>query len=107
MACHRQGLESRQVLLAHLMDMATELFAMAATCAYAHDLDRHEGREGVIALADVFCRAAAERYSASARALSSRLPRPANRLADRVLDGDLTWLEEGIIPCPDGASAEV
>jgi len=35
MCWHQQRLEQKQMLLSHIMEIGTELFAMAATCSYA------------------------------------------------------------------------
>ena len=96
MARYGPKLERRQMLLGHLMDMATELFAMSTTCAYAAADD---AGEDAVALADHFCHQARERIAASERAMRANEARRANPLARRVMEGDFTWLEAGIIPC--------
>jgi alkylation response protein AidB-like acyl-CoA dehydrogenase len=102
MARHQARLERRQVLLGRLMDVGTELFAMAATCAYARHLARDRRGEGdPIFLADAFCRQARHRIGAHWRDLASSPVRRNNALAARVLKGDYEWLEEGIIPAAD------
>ena len=94
MARHQTKLERRQVLLGHLMDIGTELFAMAAACAYARAAaPPRDTRQ----LADVFCREARRRIEEHFRGLRSRDQRAVNGLAGSVLDGELEWLEEGII----------
>lgn len=97
MARYGAGLEQRQILLSHLMDIGTELFAMSATCSYA--LACKEKRDDMmpIELADVFCRQAERRIKAHFDALRSNDTREINQLAKHVSEGQATWLEEGIV----------
>jgi hypothetical protein len=100
MARHGQKLERRQVLLAHLMDIGTELFAMAATCAYARTLAETNDADGdPRRLADVFCHQSRARIDELFRAIGRGGQRRRNALARRVLDGDFKWMEQGIVPC--------
>lgn len=103
MGRHQAGLEKRQVLLAHLMDIGTELFAMSATCAYAISQARNEGREGALDLADVFCRQAQRRVKDHFALLNDKNQKASNSLAGRLLDGRYSWLEEGVIAADDAA----
>ena len=96
MARYGPKLERQQLLLGRLMDIGTELFAMSATCAFV-DADDHD-RDGRVALADMFCRSARPRIEEHFRAARVRRGH-ASAVADRVLDGSLRWLEDGIIPC--------
>lgn len=99
---HGPGLERRQLLLGNLMDVGTELFAMTAACARARSLPRGEGGAGdPMRLADVFCRQARQRINERFRAAARGGGRAANALAGRVLDGEFTWMEEGIIRTPE------
>ncbi len=69
MARHQQKLERRQVLLGQLMDIGTELFAMAAACAYAEvDAPACQGDGHRRELAEHFCVAARERIDERFRA---------------------------------------
>jgi alkylation response protein AidB-like acyl-CoA dehydrogenase len=101
MVRHGAKLERRQVLLGHLMDIGTELFAMAATCAYARAQGRHNGE--AVTLADTFCRLARHRVRAHFRALKHGDQGRHNTLSRRVLAGDFRWMEEGIISSPPTA----
>ncbi len=97
------GLERRQVLLGHLMEIGTELFAMAATCACATD-SAAETRVEHERLADAFCRLARSRIDGHFRALKSRTQRKLNDLAGDVLENRFRWLEKGIIEAPRSAT---
>jgi hypothetical protein len=100
MVRHGQRLERRQVLLGRLMDAGTELFVMAAVCAYAHSMSSNEERgEQARALAEVFCASARRRVRQALRGVSPADQRALNRLAGDVLDGRYLWMEEGIIRC--------
>jgi alkylation response protein AidB-like acyl-CoA dehydrogenase len=94
MARHQQKLERRQMLLGHLMEVATELFAMTASCAYARSAGQNGQAER---LADMFCRQARCRIDGHFREMRKAPVRHANAVAKAVLDGEYEWLEEGII----------
>lgn len=102
MALNGPKLERRQVLLGHLMDIGTELFAMAAACGYARAADvsgidvKRADREQ---LADLFCRQGRRRIETHFRAARDHDGRRVNALAGRVSDGGFRWLESGVIPC--------
>jgi hypothetical protein len=105
MVRHGPRLERRQMLLGGLVDVGTELFAMAATCAYAAGLEREvDGPGRPQELADLFCRRAARRVREHFRAMKSPDVRRANELARRVLEGRFEWMEEGIIRAADHAA---
>jgi len=99
MVRHRARLEQRQFVLASLMDAGTELFAMAAACAHAHQLVVYNGTDGrPIDLADLFCRGARGRIVAHLNLARRNNQRRANKIAKGVLTGKFRWLETGSIP---------
>ena len=95
MGLYQEKLERKQVLLAHLMDVGTELFAMAATCSYAIRLAGTRHEDSPMVLADHFCREATRRIENHFRdlAVDGKLM---NTVGKQVLAGDLAWLEEGV-----------
>ncbi len=98
MAVYQQGLEKRQLLVGHLMEIGTELFAMAATCSYAHSLwNNNKDDQSAIELAKHFCLLSRRRIAGHFDALSDNDDRSGNKVADRVLNGDCRWLEQGIV----------
>lgn len=98
MAANGPKLERRQVLLGHLMDIGTDLFAMAATCSYAASL----GEPSAVELADLFCRRTKVRVRETFGRLRRGDERATRGIAKGVLAGKLRWMEEGIIRCgPD------
>jgi hypothetical protein len=100
MARWQGRLEYHQRYLARLVDIGAELFAMSAVCVRAElDATSDDGPDGASArqLADAFCRQARIRISE----LFDRLWRNTDDLdtevAKRVLGGEYTWLEEGVL----------
>lgn len=97
MGLYRDRLERKQVVLGHLMDIGTELFAMAATCSYARKLKQQNPNDDTpISLADYFCREATRRIEAHFHNLSDRDDRLMSGVAKAVLKGEYTWLETGM-----------
>ena len=97
MARYGPALEKRQIVLGRIMEIGTELFAMAATCSYAMQLERSTEHAGAAATADAFCRQARGRIRQHLRGIRDPLTRSNNRFARQVLDGNITWLEEGVM----------
>ncbi|NGX43216.1 MAG: putative acyl-CoA dehydrogenase FadE10 [Chlamydiae bacterium] len=98
MARYQKGLERRQMILGRLMEIGTELFAMAATCSYAASLHKEKPEDRTpIQLADYFCNMAKRRIKQHFRTLADNDDRQANKLAKSVMNDELKWLEEGII----------
>jgi alkylation response protein AidB-like acyl-CoA dehydrogenase len=98
------GLERQQVFLGRIVDIGAELFAMAASCTRAEMLraERPEQAETVVELADVFCAQARLRADRLFDGLWDNTDAADQRLARRVLDGDLTWLEAGVVDGSEG-----
>ncbi|HZB33702.1 MAG TPA: acyl-CoA dehydrogenase family protein [Streptosporangiaceae bacterium] len=104
-------LERKQGFLGRMVDIGAELFAMSAVCVRAQ-MDAAETTRGSTAteLADAFCRQARLRVEE----LFDRLWRNTDaldvQLAKKMLAGEFTWLEEGVIdpsiPGPWIAAAE-
>ncbi len=104
-------LERKQGFLGRMVDIGAELFAMSAVCVRAQ-MDAAETTRGstAIELADAFCRQARLRVEE----LFDRLWRNTDaldvQLAKKMLAGEFTWLEEGVIdpsiPGPWIAAAE-
>ncbi|HSL71770.1 MAG TPA: acyl-CoA dehydrogenase family protein [Longimicrobiales bacterium] len=86
-------LEKRQSVLFRLVDVGAELFAMAATCARAHQLVERGGDRSALVLADVFCRGARRRVKQLFRDVFDNDDQRDYRLAQNVLSGQYEWLE--------------
>jgi hypothetical protein len=92
-------LEHRQAVLARLVDIGGELFAMAATCSRALALEKRDPAAGknAVALADLFCHQARGRIKAKFQGLWRNEDAHAYRVAQEVLDGEHRWLERGMV----------
>jgi alkylation response protein AidB-like acyl-CoA dehydrogenase len=98
MAVHQKKLESRQAVLNRIVDIGTELFAMASACSYAQHLTRHaRGQENALELADLYCRAGRARVEALFKGARSNYDRQSITVAKRLLARQYEWLENEII----------
>ncbi|MDP3890266.1 acyl-CoA dehydrogenase family protein [Nocardioides sp.] len=97
-------LEHQQGFLGRIVDIGAELFAMSAACSRAEMLRREEPDQAVtaIALADAFCEQSRLRVDHLFDRLWSNTDDTDRRVAGAVLDGDLTWLEDGVIDQSEG-----
>ncbi|MBI2192720.1 MAG: acyl-CoA dehydrogenase family protein [Planctomycetes bacterium] len=95
---HQARLEKKQALLGRLVDIGGDLFAMTACLARAESLLRQNpGDSTPRDLAEIFCCHARRRIDAAFRCLFNSDDAGTYRLARRVLGGEMTWLEEGIV----------
>ena len=96
------GLEKRQTVLARLVEISAELFAMSAACARAQSLKGSKSPEerarGAAAahLADMFCRVSRRRVEERFARLFDNDDVPIYRTAQMVMNNDMKWLEEGV-----------
>jgi len=97
------GLEKRQAVLARLVEIGAELFAMSAACSRAQMLVTSRSAEerakgsGAVRLADVFCRLARRRIQDRFSALFRNDDVAVYKTAQRVMADELVWMEEGLI----------
>ena len=89
-------LEKRQMVLFRAVDIGAELFAMSSSCVRAVKVAK-DGDTNAIDLADVFCREAQLRIADHFRNLFGPTDGALYRLSQRVLQGEFTWLENGIV----------
>ncbi|QEC46934.1 acyl-CoA dehydrogenase [Baekduia soli] len=101
-------LERKQSVLGRVVDIGAELFAISSAVVYADTLQRERPghADEAVALADLFCRQARRRADALFAALFDNDDDAAYALAQDVLAGDFTWIEEGISD-PSGSGPEV
>ncbi|HTL47684.1 MAG TPA: acyl-CoA dehydrogenase family protein [Verrucomicrobiae bacterium] len=98
MAINQQKLESKQQLMSRLVNIGTDLFAMASACSKAIRLkEKGTADANSVALADLFCRQAKGRIEKQFRGLFSNSDAFAYNLAQDVLEGKYAWLENDII----------
>ncbi|WP_408098770.1 acyl-CoA dehydrogenase family protein [Peredibacter sp. HCB2-198] len=92
MLYHGPGLQNRQMFLFRVVDIATELYVMAATLSKAEKLggDAHE-------LADVFCKNSRRRIDNFFSELWNNSDKAKYNLAQKIEHDQLLWLEDGII----------
>ncbi len=102
MVKHQQKLEKKQNLLFRVVDVGVDLFAMSATISRAAWL-RGLSPTGTVPagdsveLADLFCEHARRRVLSNLAALSIPADRKGYRVAQGLLKGSYSWLEEGIV----------
>lgn len=105
MAKYRENLERKQMLLGRLMDIGTDLFAMAATCSYAISLKNNATKKessvaeenSPVELAGYFCSMACRRIENNFRALDNNDDREANVIAEKTLEKSFRWLEDDVV----------
>jgi hypothetical protein len=98
MMLYQQGLEKKQQLLTRLVNIGTDLFAMAAASSRAVAVhSKNPADAGPIELADLFCRQARTRVEKRFGSLFCNDDRFTYEVAQETLKGKYRWLEEGII----------
>ena len=98
-------LEKKQAVLGRIVDIGAELYAISAAAVYAQTLREEHPERGdeAVELADLFIRQARRRVQALFGALFDNDDDASYALAQQVLEGRHTWLEEGIAdPSGDG-----
>jgi hypothetical protein len=97
-------LEYRQAFLGRVVDIGAELFAMSAACSRAAMVLSDDPRRGRSAqqLADAFCHQSRVRVDTLFAGLWTNTDDEDGRVAQGVLAGDYTWLEEGVLDPSEG-----
>jgi len=97
-------LEHRQVFLGRIVDIGAELFAMAAVCTRAEMIRREDEAHGhgAYQLAEAFCQQSRLRTEELFAGLWNNTDDVDTKIAHRVLAGDYTWLEEGVVDPSEG-----
>ena len=93
MSRYQAGMEFKQKLMARIVDIGAELFAMSAACVRAQMLGTGEAFE----LADIFCRGSRRRVDQLFHELWHNDDAFNYKAAQKVLAGRYTFLEDGII----------
>jgi alkylation response protein AidB-like acyl-CoA dehydrogenase len=96
-------LEKRQAVLGRIVDIGAELFAIASAIVYADTIRREQPQRAAEAteLAGLFCKQARRRVESLFGALFANDDVEAYGLAQGVLGGRYTWLEEGVLDPSD------
>jgi alkylation response protein AidB-like acyl-CoA dehydrogenase len=91
-------MELKQNFLARIVDIGAELFAMSAACVRAQHLATSSDHgPQARRLADTFCRQARIRVEELFARLWTNTDGPDRALTRSVLDGEVDWLEAGIV----------
>lgn len=94
---YREKLERKQLLAGRLMAIGTDLFAMAACCSYAiHLAGKNKEDASPLELANYFCELARARIAKRFTKLKKNLDKQGNKIAEKVIEKQFRWLEEGI-----------
>lgn len=98
MMLYQQGLESKQHIMGRLVNVGTDLFSIAATCARAIMMvQKNPSDKGPVELADLFCRQARGRIGKQFRGLFFNNDKFTDKVAAKTLAGKYPWLVEGIV----------
>jgi len=91
-------LDREQLLLSRFVGIATELFAMSATCAFAQSkIDAGEPAEEILSLAGYFCRSARMRIDHHFAGTSENADKMGYALTQELLAGKHEELRKGIV----------
>ncbi len=91
-------LERKQMVLFRIVDIGTDLFAMAASISYATMLAKKGGdQKNATDLADVFCREARMRIETNFRNLFTDHDEAAYKLVTKLLKGEYEWFEGDLV----------
>ncbi len=91
-------LERKQMVLFRIVDIGTDLFAMAASISYATMLAKKGGEQkNAVDLADLFCREARMRIETNFRYLFTDHDDVAYKVVSKVLKGEYEWFEGDLV----------
>jgi alkylation response protein AidB-like acyl-CoA dehydrogenase len=91
-------LDREQLLLSRFVGIATELFAISATCSFAqYKIDRGEPVEDILSVASYFCRSARMRIDHHFAGTSENADRAGYNLTQELLAGRHEDLRKGIV----------
>jgi len=91
-------LDRQQLLLSRFVGIATELFAISATCSYAHWLlSQGKPSDEILALADYFCRSSRLRIDNHFAGTQRNVDKRGYQLTQELLAGKYAMLRDGIV----------
>ena len=104
---YQAGLEKRQGFLFRWVDIALELYAIAAVCSRTHAMRQanHPEAESATHLADVFCRMAQRKADRLFHELWHNDDPRHTQTAQAIAQGKYTWLENGIVTLDEAEAA--
>jgi hypothetical protein len=108
MMVHGPKLQRKQAFLFRIVDVANELFAMAATVSRAHAMKRAGGAEAdrAVQLAELFCRMSRRRVTRLFHELWRNDDVFQYRVGRKVLEGEHGWIEDGKVEIDWSAAVE-
>jgi len=97
-------MEYKQAFLGRIVDIGAELFAMAASCSRAEMIRKEDPERGEAAyeLAEAFCVQSRIRIEEAFDRLWTNSDNVDRVLSNRLLEGNYTWLEDGVIDASEG-----
>src|SRR5881409_78281 len=91
-------LDREQLLLSRFVGIATELFAISATCSYAqYKIDHGESPDNVLSVTNYFCRSAKMRIDNYFDGTRRNVDKRGYQVAQELLAGKHSTLGEGIV----------
>ena len=93
---YQAKLERKQMVLFRIVDIGTDLFAMAATISYATMLAK-QGQQNAMDLADVFCHEARKRIDHTFATLFDNYDEKEYRVVQSLMKGEYGWLEGRLV----------
>jgi alkylation response protein AidB-like acyl-CoA dehydrogenase len=91
-------LDREQLLLSRFVAIATELFAISATCSYAqYKMDHGEPAEEVLSVANYFCGSAKARIDQQFAGTRRNVDKRGYQLTQELLAGKHSELRDGIV----------
>lgn len=98
---YQAKLERKQMVLFRIVDIGTDLFAIAATISYATMLAK-KGQANAVDLADVFCHEARKRIDHTFATLFDDYDEKEYRVVQSLMKGEFDWLEGQLVKAMDG-----
>jgi hypothetical protein len=98
MAKHQKKMATKQSVVNRIVDIGTELFAMATACSYAEHLIKNEkGKESALDLADLYCLSARTYIESLFKDTGSNHDRESLSVSKKLMAKEYEWLENDII----------
>ncbi len=107
MLIYREKLKNKQAFLFRLVDVANELYAMSVTIVRAHSMTEmgDPGAENADELVELFCCGARRRIQRLFVELWKNDDDLKYRTAQKVLEGNYLWMEQGIVGLQESLAA--
>lgn len=96
MTKYQKKMANKQTIMNRIVDIGTDLFAIAAVCSYADHMNK-QGQTNALELADVFCKTAQTRIKAAFKGGTWNHDKDELRLAKKIMANDYAWMENEIM----------